>query len=119
MFLSLLVVVAACGGTPPAPAASAPRPSRCPPAPGKLDKCHLVEAMQSVNELECAQANGPKATSMVRVTFEPDGHVSEVAVEGGLGDSSVGDCLKQKFSAVKVAPFQGAKVVGSRAVDLR
>jgi hypothetical protein len=54
------------------------------------------------------------------VTFDPDGHVSDVVHDAGpFAGTPVGDCIIEKFRAANMPPFDGGRVRAGRAVEVR
>lgn len=85
-------------------------------ATGNFDHDAAARALADVPLDACRQDGGPTGEGHVAITFEPDGSVRSVLVDAApYAGTSVGECLAQRFRAVRVPAFGGAPVkVGKR-----
>lgn len=110
----------------PAPAASMPASRSAPPKPynapsdkledGAFDRGSAAAALGSVDVKGCRMPDSPTGAGHFTAVFEPDGSVSDVALDGGGFDgTSTGDCIRKRASEVRMRPFDGASVKVGKA----
>jgi hypothetical protein len=68
----------------------------------------------------CLDANDPRGTMPVSVTFAPSGRVTTATVDGGpFVGTAVGGCIARALRSATVGPFDGAPVTVHSSVGLR
>ena len=98
-------------GTPPY-VAPPPTPSGPGPARGEpFNRVALVISLNSIDVSGCKRPDGPSGEGHVTLTFEPNGTVSSVRIDGGaFPGTAVGGCLAAKYRDARVPPFVGNSI---------
>jgi hypothetical protein len=84
-----------------------PPPPPAPPVP--FDPAAAKESLEGVDLGACRASGAPLGYGHARVTFQPDGTVTHVAIDSpsGLSDSAV-RCLGAALGTATAPPFEGA-----------
>ncbi len=101
-------------------------PARSPHHEGDFDRGAAAGALGAVDISMCRAAAGPSGRGHVKLTFAADGSVSAAKLDtAGLSDAPVdfsgtprGDCILERFRAVKVPPFIKAPVSVGKSITL-
>jgi hypothetical protein len=68
----------------------------------------------------CLDADDPRTTMEVRVTFAPSGRVTTAMVSRGpFAGTEIGGCIARALRTAKVGPFEGPPVTVSRSIRIR
>jgi hypothetical protein len=71
-----------------------------------FDPAVARRALDAASLVACRDADGAVASGLVRVTFEPGGHVAATSLDGiASGSAAVGQCVARLDHAVTVPPF--------------
>jgi len=83
---------------------------------GPFDSTAAARALGALDLRFCGKAGGPTGAGHARVTFQPDGTVSEVVVDTpGLQGTATERCVAQAYRRAKFGSFSGTPVtVGKR-----
>lgn len=67
----------------------------------------------------CLDADDPRTTMEVRVTFAPSGRVTTAMVSRGpFAGTEIGGCIARALRTAKVGPFEGSPVTVSRSIRI-
>lgn len=98
------------------------------PQPGgrsvaSFDRSAAVAAFNGVDADGCARDEGPDGPGHVRVTFAPDGHVSDATFDAeytpattNYQGTTVGRCLAERYLRMRIPPFAGGPVTVGHSV---
>jgi hypothetical protein len=114
LLVGFVLCAAACG------------PAQSPHQEGDFDRGAAQKALGTVDISMCRAAAGPSGRGHVKVTFVADGSVSAAVLDKrGPTETPIdfsgtprGDCILEKFRAVKVPPFIKAPVSVGKAITL-
>lgn len=68
----------------------------------------------------CLDADDPRTTMEVRVTFAPSGRVTTAMVNRGpFAGTEIGGCIARALRTAKVGPFEGSAVTVTRSIRIR
>jgi hypothetical protein len=67
----------------------------------------------------CKNASGPTGNGHAKITFQPNGTVSAVEIDGGpFPGTSVGGCVAGKFRGAHMSPFAGGAVTVGKGFSI-
>ncbi len=97
-------------GPPPASSSvSVPFDAAAPPGTQPVDRAAISYAFSRVHPGTCAEPGGPGGPGHVTIGFDPSGFVTSVVLDGGpFPGTSVGQCLVDRFRAMRIPPFDPA-----------
>jgi hypothetical protein len=96
--------------------------SATPKRAARFDSHAAAAALTAVNGhlSECKKTpNGPRGPGSVRVDFDNDGRVRNVSIGWPYDKTTEGECVREHFRAVRVAPYAGAPAALNHKFELR
>ena len=85
----------------------------------QFDRGCAAAALGSADIFRCFDANGPRGTGHVKVTFAPTGAVASVELDGGpFPETATGACIQAAYRALRISPFEGGAVTVGKTFRL-
>jgi hypothetical protein len=92
-----------------------------PPPSTEFDKrtaTRLIMETAKTAETKCYRPGAPTGSGRAVITFDTNGHVSNVSVLGQLAGSAVASCIERHFRAIVMPPFDGKPVSVGKAFSI-
>ena len=66
----------------------------------------------------CVDENGPTGQGRALVTFSPTGTVTRVSIDAPFAGTPVGDCVRRRFTSLRLSPFSGESVTLGKSFQI-
>jgi hypothetical protein len=66
----------------------------------------------------CVDENGPTGQGRALVTFSPTGTVTRVSIDAPFAGTPVGDCVRRRFTSIRLQPFSGESVTVGKSFTI-